>query len=122
MRGFVLPVSIFGALAIICFAGKAPEPLAAEDTKEVTFAKDVQPILRTSCIGCHNANKKKANVDVSSYASIQKIVTVEKPDDSKLFKCISGVKGTKQMPPNRPLPEDKVATIKSWITAGAKEK
>jgi mono/diheme cytochrome c family protein len=122
MRGFGLPALIVGAVAIICLAGNAPEPVAAADMKQVTYAKDVQPILTASCVDCHNAEKRKAGVDLSSYATVKRIVIAEKPDASKLFKCVSGAKGAKKMPPKKPLPEDQVATIKSWIAAGAKEK
>jgi cytochrome c551/c552 len=122
MTACVWPGFIVSAVVVICCAAKAPEPMAAEERKEVTYANDVQPILAISCVGCHNARKKKAGVDVSSYETVQKIVKAQKPEESTLFKCISGAEGVKPMPPRIPLTEDKVATIRSWISAGAKEK
>jgi hypothetical protein len=99
------------------------EPLAAaEGNTNVSYAKDVQPILAANCYNCHNAMKKKAGVDLkSSFAGVARIVKPENPDGSKLFKCLTG-NGAKLMPPKRPLPEDSIAKIKSWIAAGAKEK
>jgi mono/diheme cytochrome c family protein len=117
---------LFGV--IVAVSTNALTPAAAEDTKDtkdtkqVTYVKDVEPILSASCVGCHGSNKKKAGVDVSSYTNVMKIVKTEKPDDSRLYKCVAGVKGVKKMPPKNPLESDQIATIKTWISTGAKEK
>ena len=120
----------FGKVAVVCVAivlgcwlfgssNTASEDLAAEDAK-VSYEKDIVPILKDNCYSCHNAKKKKARVDLQSgYNGVAKIVTAEKPDDSRLFKCLIG-KGAKQMPPKRMLAEETIAKVKSWIAEGAK--
>jgi hypothetical protein len=101
--------------------GPAPEVMAAEADAKVSYAKDIQPLLQAKCYECHNARRRKAGVDLQSgYAGVLRIVKPEKPEDSRLFKCLIG-KGAKPMPPKNPLPEDKVNMVKAWIAAGAKQ-
>jgi len=120
-------IGIFIVVVIFAFLGlgnnaRIESVAAAEGNTKVSYAKDVQPILQANCYNCHNAMKKKANVDLkSSFAGVAKIVKPENPDESRLFKCLTG-NGAKLMPPKRPLPEESIAKIKSWIEAGAKEK
>lgn len=114
-------VAVAGLLGLTGVAERNTGSVEAAE-KAVSYAKDVQPILQTNCYGCHNNKKKKANVDLqTNFAGVQKIVSPAKPDESRLFKCLIG-KGAKLMPPKNPLPEEQIAMIKSWITAGAKEK
>ena len=36
--------------------------------EKVTYQDHVLPILRNSCFSCHSADKKKADLDLSSFA------------------------------------------------------
>jgi len=96
-----------------------PKPRATADEKVPSFKTDVMPILKTSCVGCHNATKAKAKVDVSSYEAVMKSVKANEPDKSRLVKSATG-QGAKLMPPKNGLPEAQVAILKAWIAAGAK--
>lgn len=95
----------------------------AADTKAAapTFA-DVQSILNTSCVNCHNPSKRKGGVDLQSLSSVLKNVKPGEPDQSRLYKSIAGVKGTKAMPPKKRLAASEIDTVKAWIAGGAKEK
>ncbi|MCE9562467.1 MAG: hypothetical protein K8U57_10485 [Planctomycetes bacterium] len=95
------------------------KPSTTADEKVPTFKADVMPILKTSCVGCHGAGKKKGGVDVSSYESVMKTVKANDADKSKLVKSVLG-QGAKLMPPKNGLPEAQVAILKAWIAAGAK--
>ena len=55
-------------LAAACAAAVAGGPLRAEE--KVTFVDNALPVLRQRCGSCHNADKKTAGLDVTSYAGI----------------------------------------------------
>jgi hypothetical protein len=114
---------VLAGFLALCWATSSPvsaeEPKKLDDTKVPTFKTDIAPLLNSSCTGCHNANKKKAGVDVSSYDGIMKIVKANEADKSKLVKSVSGT-GAKLMPPKKGLSDKQIDVIKAWINAGAK--
>ncbi|MCE9529945.1 MAG: hypothetical protein K8T89_02205, partial [Planctomycetes bacterium] len=113
MRSVLIVGLTLVGIGVLAFSGSKPQPVAAADKEAVTYAKDIKPILEASCYNCHNSNKKKGGVDLkSSFAGVARIVKAEKPDDSKLFKCLIG-KGAKLMPPKNSLPDEQIALIKS---------
>lgn len=88
---------------------------------------EVQPIFKESCTGCHGSQNPKEGLDLSSYASVMKgasdeqVIKPDDPDNSLLFKAISGKPGVKRMPPiGPPLDKAKVELIRRWIENGAK--
>jgi len=87
----------------------------------VSFAT-VQPIFAQNCAGCHGEANPKAGISLTSYANLMKSSAIKAgdPAGSVLIQAMRG-KGRKQMPPNGPLPEDKIAAVETWIKAGAKE-
>src|SRR4051812_19313322 len=100
-------------------AGEDSKPAPA-DTGKVSFKDDIQPLLVEKCGNCHGTKKPKKGIDyVTSYETTMKTVKADKPDESRLFKSITG-KGAKPMPPKNPLSAEDIAKVKSWIAAGAK--
>jgi mono/diheme cytochrome c family protein len=102
-------------------------PVAAK--KDVTFAKDVQPLLEKACFKCHGDEKQKAKLRVDSIAAIKKgsengeIIVVGKSDKSSLVHTIAGLVEDMQMPPEGkadPLTKDEIGLIRAWIDQGAK--
>src|SRR3954449_12467503 len=45
--------------------------VAAED-KQVSYYKDLVPILKRSCTGCHHPGKLKGELDLTTYAALKK--------------------------------------------------
>jgi len=88
------------------------------------FHRDVAPILRDFCGGCHNQKDAEEGLSVETYADLLKGSDngpVLKPGDSSslLLKVLKG--GKPAMPPKKepqPSPAD-VALIERWIAAGA---
>jgi hypothetical protein len=96
--------------------------LAAAD---VTFEKDVRPILERNCLGCHNDNESKGGLSLSTLASALKggdsgpAFASGQPDASELFAQVSGSEPA--MPKDRPpLTAAELAVLREWIAAGAK--
>ena len=111
------------------FNFSVPEGAKKVDPSAVaTVAWDkVAPIFQTNCAGCHNSNNPRSGLDLSSYAGAMaggrggSEITAGDPDGSRLTAFLKGA-GKPLMPPRGSLSDADLATIASWIKAGAKEK
>jgi len=108
-------------LAVAGFAG----PVYAQ--QKTTFADHVLPLVEQHCAKCHNPDKKKGDLDLTSYAGALKgggtgpVVVSGNPDFSKLVKALTHAEEP-TMPPNKPpLPEKELAVFKNWIAGGLLE-
>jgi mono/diheme cytochrome c family protein len=119
-------VVLAGTLGLIAalFCG-FPAPAQDNTTRAASFAKDVLPVLKTSCSKCHAGANAKAKIDLSSYDAVKKggksgpVVVEGAPDKSSLVSSISGDKP--DMPKNaKPLTKAQVLAISAWIKEGAK--
>ncbi len=90
---------------------------------KVTYEDNILPILRNNCLKCHNADKMKADLDLSSFDAMLKgsgtgeIVAGGDPDNSLLFQVITHAEEP-TMPPESKLADAEIATFKAWITGG----
>lgn len=108
-----------GALVSLCLA-----PWASSQTpKKVDFARDVQPIFRQNCIGCHGPAKQNNGLRLDRRSSVMKPGTRRvmpgSLENSFLYYRITGNEFGPQMPPTGPLKPDQVQIIKAWIEQGA---
>lgn len=90
------------------------------------FQKDVAPLMRQYCAGCHNDEDFEGDYSIERYADLVEggskgsLLKAGDAEGSRLIKMMTG--GMKlQMPPrDDPQPsEDEKELLKSWITAGA---
>ncbi len=100
-------------------------PLRAEE--KITYTDHVLPLVEANCARCHNADKKKADLDLTSYQGTLKgsgsgaVVVSGNPDGSKLWKAITHAEDP-LMPPNRPKLADKdLEVFRKWILGGLLE-
>lgn len=90
-----------------------------------SYQRDIVPILKTACIGCHGSVQPASNYSVASYddlfrASKKGVQLIPgKSAQSRFLRLVSGVDPLK-MPPGSGLQKGDVDTIKRWIDAGAK--
>lgn len=100
----------------------------AGSASALDFAKDIQPVLETRCLECHNPNKVKGKLLMDTVANMLKGgdtgpgLVAGKPDDSELIKRVILEKGHDDiMPPKGdPLSAQEIANLKQWIAEGAK--
>jgi WD40 repeat protein len=97
----------------------------AED--KINYQDHVLPLIEANCSKCHNADKKKADLDLTSYQGALQgsgsgaVLVSGNPDSSKLWKAITHAEEP-NMPPNRPrLAEKDLAIFKQWIAGGLLE-
>ena len=89
------------------------------------FEDHVLPIFRQHCNNCHNPDKKKAGLDLTSVAGILAgsdggdVARAGTPDSSVLYQAINHEEGFEPMPPKKPkLDAEKLAVVHSWIAGG----
>ncbi|MGC2458275.1 MAG: c-type cytochrome domain-containing protein [Gallionellaceae bacterium] len=107
-------------------------PVLGENKKEVSFSKDIHPIINDYCLSCHQPGGKgyeKSGLDLRTYESMMKGTrygAVIKPGDSFASTLIMLVEGRAdpsiKMPfgINGNLSKDKIDLFKKWIDQGAK--
>src|SRR4051794_4390675 len=124
MRSIFYCVSLVFLATLAASAAPETPPPAKAAGGGVSFAKQIQPLLRANCVGCHNAHQGQAGLALDSFARAMKgtskgpIIVPGKSAQSDLVAVISGPKP--KMPPGGPLSKSDVALIASWINQGAK--
>lgn len=123
LAGLMLCVALSSGVELIA-ADKKP---AGENKVKVNYVEHVLPILRQKCFSCHSTNKKEADLDLSSYASLMQgggsgvVVESGNPEESYLYQLITH-ESEPSMPPNSDkLPDEMLAVFKSWIEGGLLE-
>jgi hypothetical protein len=101
----------------------------AATKKDVTFAKDIKPLLEKTCFKCHGEEKQKAKLRVDSIDAIKKgsengpIIVVGKSEKSSLVHTVAGLVEDMQMPPDGkgdPLTKEQIGLLRAWIDQGAR--
>ncbi len=92
--------------------------------KSVSFYKEVTPIFKRSCTGCHHPGKLKGELDLTTYAAFKKggkHGAAFKPSDPKDSIIIEEIGGKEPSMPKEgdPLTGQEVALIEKWIKDGA---
>ena len=100
-------------------------PSSAQE--KITYTDHVLPLIEANCAKCHNPDKKKGDLDLTTYSAALKgggsgvLFVSGNPDSSKLIKVLSHSEEP-NMPPNKPpLPEKELAMFKKWIAGGLLE-
>ncbi len=105
-----------------CSLALAGTALAA-DAKKVTYEDDVLPIFRDNCLKCHNPDKQKGDLDLTSFSAAIKgggsgaTLNAGDAEGSLLYKAIMHTEDP-EMPPKSKLADKDIGTIRSWIDGG----
>ncbi len=101
--------------------------LSADEPKTPDYRKEIAPIFRKYCNGCHNAKEAEGELVLESFAKMMqggtngKIVVPGKPKQSRLIHVLEK-KVEPFMPPedNKAPTAEEIKLLKAWINAGAK--
>ena len=114
------------AIAIACGVFATSHAAQEHADGKVDFARDVQPIFRQSCIGCHGPaiHQNGFRLDRRSDAmrggtASPGIIRPGNSEASLLLFRIAGSLAGPQMPPTGALKPEQIATIKAWVDQGA---
>lgn len=105
-------------LAIITATTIAP---AATPTPTPNYEDHIKPLFRDHCLKCHNADKKKGSIDLSTYDAViaSEVVEAGRPASSILYQSIIHSDEAEAMPPkSSKLAAAKLDLIRDWIRAG----
>lgn len=115
-----------GFLTAPLVAASAPEPVSIEEAQ--VFPHLVQPILEAKCVQCHNNQKKKGDLLMTSFADLERggksgdLWDTTDADGGLLMRRIHlPLSEKKHMPPQgKPqLTEEELAILHHWIRSGA---
>lgn len=115
-----MKLSLSGSIAALVSLAVVGPALAQAPAK-VTYDDHVMPIFRNACLNCHNPDKKKAGLDLSTYsATLQgsetgKVVQSGNPGASLLFKVCKQTEEPKMPPKGDKLTDAELAVLEKWI-------
>jgi hypothetical protein len=119
------PVPVLSLLAAFAAGSQAPE-LPVRASRAVEFTREVEPLLRERCLGCHGAQQQMSGLRLDSRQAALRggnAGPAIKPGDSassSLILRVAGVKGVMQMPPaGKKLTAEEVGVLRAWIDQGA---
>lgn len=115
-------------LAGVLMLAWAASAASAKSSGEVSFSRDIAPILIAKCQTCHGADKAKGKYRLHTFEWLQKpgssgeaAVTPGEPKKSELYKLLVVKNADDRMPQkDEPLPAAQIALIEKWIKNGAK--
>lgn len=94
---------------------------------KVTYTDHVRPVFANRCLNCHNAEKHKGGLDLSTYggaltgSSGGKIVNPGEADGSTLFGVVSHTREPKMPPSGTKIADAEIELIRKWIADGCLE-
>ena len=97
-------------------------PISAEENPAPSYDKDILPILRANCLGCHQGPTGKGGLQLGNIQSLVNgghtgpVVVPGKSAQSYLFHLVA--RGNMPPQPDRQLKEVEVEVIRAWIDGG----
>ncbi len=109
-------------------AGDAQKTAPPAAESGISYDRDVLPIFRRSCFGCHQNGKRQGDYRMTEFASLlaggeseQPAIVPGNPEASYLIEQITPQDGHAAMPqaPASPLSPAEIETIRDWVAQGA---
>ena len=109
---------------LILAAGLVATASSAQENEKLTYDDHIRPLLENKCFSCHNPDKKKGGLELTSYAGLMNggsggaVVDAGNPSGSRLWTC-SAKKEEPFMPPEgAPLDAKDLTLLSKWIAGG----
>src|SRR5262245_2973872 len=101
---------------------------AQPEPSEAIAYDQVRPVFRKHCVTCHNQDRARGDLNLSSLEGIKAgsssgpAVVSTKPEDSPIYLSAAHLEDPK-MPPNSPkIPQRELELIRRWIEGGLAER
>ena len=116
---FLMMIFAGGILVTSCYYDNEedlyPNANVPCDSTSVSYKNDVDPILQSKCVNCHNANNPGGGYQFDSYSETKKSV-----DNSRLLGTIQFEAGYSPMPKGgNIMPICELGTFRNWVSEGA---
>jgi hypothetical protein len=96
----------------------------AQENEKLTYDDHIRPLLENKCFSCHNPDKKKGGLEMTSYSGLMNggsggaVVDAGNPQASRLW-TMSAHKEEPFMPPEgAPLEAKDLALLSKWVEGG----
>ncbi len=113
-------------MAILLLTLSVSQVVAADDTKRISFERDVRPILTKHCFACHGPDKQRGGLRFDRKTDAVKggesgvAFVAGKGADSLLVQLVSGHDAERIMPPKgEKLTADQIGVLRAWVDQGA---
>jgi ankyrin repeat protein len=118
--GAAVPVA---ALALMVAAGFDGRLLSQAPTK-IDFARDVQPLLKERCVGCHGPSQQMNGYRLDRRSTalggvVRANIVPGSGESSRLYRRLTSAQFGPQMPPTGILAPEEIDILKRWIDEGA---
>lgn len=99
-----------------------------QESEEVDFGRDVQPILARNCFACHGPDQAEGGLNLTDKDSVLSAeldsglhaIIAGNTDDSELLRRIGSTDEFERMPPEgKPLKTEEIDVIRRWVEQGA---
>ncbi len=114
-------------LRLILIPASVAIVFTATAQEKVTFQDHVLPLVEANCAKCHNSDKKKGDLDLTSFSAALaggasgKIVVAGDPDSSKVWKVINHTEDPPMPPKSSKMADKDLAIFRKWIAGGLLE-
>jgi hypothetical protein len=95
---------------------------------QVSFDREVRPLLEMRCNECHHPEKQRGGLDLTRIETMRRggdelgaAIVPGKPDESPLIQVLIGAKEPKMPEKGDPLSVSEIELLRSWIAEGAKD-
>ena len=117
LRSLSALVLVFGSLVAM--------PSHAADAKKLNFDQHVMPLIQDKCLVCHNGDKAKGGLDMSTFTGLMEggasgvVIRPGDADKSRMY-TMTAHKEAPYMPPKSPMIAiESVNLLRDWINGGA---
>lgn len=120
-----LRIGLAAVCASVVIAAAPGGATRAQTPARVDFARDVQPLLRQRCVGCHGPTQQMAGLrldrrrDAMRGSTFGTVIGPGNGSASRLYLRVHGTAAGTQMPPTGALASEQIALLKAWIDQGA---
>jgi hypothetical protein len=109
---------------LILAAGLVSSASWAQDAEKLTYDDHIRPLLENKCFSCHNPDKKKGGLELTSYSGLMNggsggaVVDAGNPAGSRLWTCSTKKEEPFMPPEGAPLEAKDLAMLSKWIADG----
>jgi mono/diheme cytochrome c family protein len=123
-----LRVLLIASIGLAAWPAAAPAAALAgqkEDASPVSYFKDIRPILREHCAGCHQPAVKQGELTLTTYEGFLeggakgKVIKPGQPDQSLVVAYLTGAEKPQMPFGQTPLAAEQIDLLRRWIREGA---
>ncbi len=113
-----------GIIRILLLACLSARVFSAAPAETDPIARDAMRLLHANCMSCHNEEKHKGGLRMTSRELLLQggdsgaVIDTAKAEESRILKVLAA-DSDPHMPPNKQLSTNQVAVMHAWVAAGA---